>query len=376
MKRYTDIVLTCCVGLSLWLAHYIPAEVFDKILSPLLVTVTVTICFWGAFLIFRHTEGLRARKFWGYTLLFWGMTDLVYLVSSLVAPSQVMDMSAMSLTTYELLLGNLLGWVLLLYPTETLRPGWMSLRTALLQLIPMIALVLLDYLIPFNLRPLIALYPFALISLLVSHVHTYKTWSEENFSTLEDIDVQWIISYLWRVILVGAVYVYICATHSPTRGFTQLWLTIYLFAYATEQIINRPDPWKMVRQHEEEKSQPHPVTERHSPTENDSLRRKLDKWMEQEKPFTNPDFQLADLGEVLPMNRTYLSLFVKSEYGCSFYQFVNHHRIEEAKRLKREHPEMKIEELATRCGFSSRNVFTNIFTRETGKSPRDWFKKM
>ena len=81
------------------------------------------------------------------------------------------------------------------------------------------------------------------------------------------------------------------------------------------------------------------------------------------------------MGEVLPMNRTYLSQFIKAEYGCSFYQFVNHLRIEEAKRLKLAHPELKMEEIATRCGFSCRNVFSNVFARETGMSPREWYKK-
>jgi AraC-like DNA-binding protein len=97
--------------------------------------------------------------------------------------------------------------------------------------------------------------------------------------------------------------------------------------------------------------------------------------MEHEKPYANPDFQLADLREVLPMNRTYLSHFIKSEYGCTFYQFVNRYRIAEAKRLKLAHPELKAEEVAGMCVFSSRNVFTNVFTREEGISPREWYKK-
>ena len=378
MRQLQDIVLTASVLLSLWLAHYIPADVFEKVLSPVLFTATVTVALFGAFLVLRHADGIRVRKVWGYTLLFWGVTDLVYLVSTLIASSQVMDIGAEHLTIHELLLGNLLGWVLLLYPTEALRPGWMCARTALWQLLPMIALVALDYFVPLNLRPFIALYPFALISLLISHVRAYKTWSEDTFSTLDDIDIQWIIHYLWMVVLVGVVYVYLCATHTPTRGFTQLWLTVFMFIYATEQILYRPDPWTMVRKREKEKSQEQeepPVLESRPSPENEDLRRKLDQWMDQEKPFVNPDFQLADLGEVLPMNRTYLSHFIKAEYGCTFYQFVNHYRVEEAKRLKLANPDMKMDELATCCGFSSRNVFTNVFTRETGMSPHRWFKK-
>ncbi|MBQ2173109.1 MAG: AraC family transcriptional regulator [Bacteroidales bacterium] len=75
------------------------------------------------------------------------------------------------------------------------------------------------------------------------------------------------------------------------------------------------------------------------------------------------------------MNRTYLSQFIKAEYGCTFYQFVSRYRVAEAKRLKLEQPDLKMDEIAARCGFSSRTVFSNVFTREEGVSPREWFKK-
>ena len=94
--------------------------------------------------------------------------------------------------------------------------------------------------------------------------------------------------------------------------------------------------------------------------------------MDEKKPYLNPDFQLNDLRAVLPMNRTYLSQFVNSEYGCSFYMLVNRYRIAEAKRLMTEQPDLKIQDIADRCGFSSRRVFSQIFTRETGTTPTEW----
>ena len=374
MKQGFFIITTVCVALSLWLSRYIPAGAFEEILSPLLFTTTVTVAFYGSFLVFKHADGLRIRRVWGWTLLIWGLIDFIYLVSYIFARSQVMDISAQHISTIELLLGNLLGWVLLLYPTEAVRPGWLSFRTGLWQVLPMYVLVGLDYLIPLSLRPLIALYPFALIPLLITHVRTYKNWCEENFSTLDAFDVQWIIHYLWMVALVGVNYIFICVTQAPARGFTQLWFTIFMFAYSTEQILYRKDPWEMVRGREKAE-EPEAVTEPASSSENSELRQKLDHWMEQEKPYVNPAFQLSDLGAVLPMNRTYLSQFIKTEYGCTFYQFVSRYRVAEAKRLKLEQPELKMDEIAARCGFSSRTVFSNVFTREEGVSPREWFKK-
>lgn len=99
-----------------------------------------------------------------------GLSDLVYLIGWAAAPKQVMDMGATELTDYELLLGNILGWVMLLYPTEALRPGWLTWKTALWQLLPMFALVGLDYLVPVNLSPIIACYPYVLLALLFTHM--------------------------------------------------------------------------------------------------------------------------------------------------------------------------------------------------------------
>lgn len=370
MKQGFIYISTASVLLSVWLSQFIPADVFDKILSPLLFACTVAVAFFGAFLVFKHADGMRMRKAWGGALLVWGIVDTFYILGWALAPSQVMDIGAQNLNTYELLLGNLLGWVLLLYPTEALRPGWLSFRHVMWHLLPMFALVALDYIIPFNLRFFISLYPFVLIGFLISHVKAYKAWCEENYSTLEDIDVRWLVHYLWMVVLVGAIYIYICVTHHPSRGFTQLWFTIAMFAYSTEQILYRKDPWEMVRGREKaEEPEPEAVSSQ------DALRQKLDLWMEQERPYVNPAFQLSDLGAVLPMNRTYLSQFIKAEYGCTFYQFVSRYRVAEAKRLKLEQPNLKMEEIAARCGFSSRNVFSNVFTRETGMSLRDWYKK-
>ncbi|MBQ7467988.1 MAG: AraC family transcriptional regulator [Bacteroidales bacterium] len=370
MKQGFFIITTVCVALSLWLSRYISVATFEEVLSPLLFTITVTVAFFGSFLVFKHADGLRIRRVWGWTLLIWGLIDSTYLVGHIFAHSQIMDMGAQHITTIELFLGNLLGWVLLLYPTEAVRPGWLSVKTGLWQVLPMCVLIGLDYLIPLSLRPLIALYPLALIPLLLTHIRVYKNWCEENFSTLDAFDVQWIIRYMWMVVLVGVNYIFICVTQAPARGFTQLWFTIFMFAYSTEQILCRKDPWEMVRGREKaEEPEPEAVSSQ------DALRQKLDLWMEQEKPYVNPAFQLSDLGAVLPMNRTYLSQFIKAEYGCTFYQFVSRYRLAEAKRLKLEQPDLKMDEIAARCGFSSRTVFSNVFTREEGVSPREWFKK-
>ena len=361
------VVIVAIVVLSSYLAQFIPDSIYDNVLTPVFNVGTFTAAFACAWIVFRHSENLRIRHMWVYALLLWGLGDLSYLVCYLIAPMQLMNMGAEHLTVYELFIGNLLGWVMVLYPTETLRPGWLTWKTVLWQLLPMAALVALDYIVPFSLRLLIALYPYALLAMVLTHIRRYRQWCEDNFSTLDNMDVQWIIRYCIMLVLIGLNYVYICIGSGHTRGFTQQWFVIFMLVYSTEQILFRKDPWEELLK-EDEKFDNTSSSDEASPAN----RQLFEQWMDEKKPYLNPDFQLNDLRAVLPMNRTYLSQFVNSEYGCSFYMLVNRYRIAEAKRLLTEQPDLKIQDIADRCGFSSRRVFSQIFTRETGTTPTEW----
>lgn len=364
------VILTAIVALSIWASRFIPEEYFDSAITPILMSASTAVALCCAWISFRHTEGYRMRRIWGWTLLLWGILDGLYVISWLFMGKPVMNMGAYELTTMELALGNLLGWSLLMFPTEALRPGWLNVRRALYQLLPMFALVALDYFLPVNLRLLVALYPVFLLALLFTHVREYRLWCEDNFSSLEDIDEKSILRYMSVGFLVALVYFYMCVSHDHARGFTQQWLAIFALAYGTDLVLFRRDPWEQMMQSiksettkEDVQSQP-----------NEEYRRALEEWMEKEKPYRNPNFKLVDLQGVLPMNRTYLSQFIHSEYDCSFYLFVNRYRVEEAKRLMKEDPDIKMADVSLSCGFSSPSVFSRTFTAIAGLSPSEWQK--
>lgn len=364
------LILVAVVALSIWASRFIPDDYFDSAITPILMSASTAVALCCAWITARHTEGYRVRKIWFLTLVLWGLLDGIYVISWVFMGKPVMNMGAYKLTTMELALGNLLGWSLLLFPTEALRPGWLNFRRALLQILPMYALLALDYILPVDLRILVALYPLVLIALLFTHVREYRVWCEDNFSSLEDVDERRIIRYIFVGFVIVAVYTYICISHEHARGFTQQWLVIFTLIYGTDLTLFRRDPWEQVWESiknnaPEEAVQLQP---------NEAYRQALEEWMGKEKPYRNPDFKLVDLQKVLPMNRTYLSQFIHAEYGCSFYLFVNRFRVEEAKRLMTEHPDMKMADVSSNCGFSSPSVFSRTFSTMTGQSPREWRK--
>ena len=358
------------------LSHFLPVEFFENVLAPFQATAIMTVCLSGAWLLFRHTEGSRVRLAWAWTLLVWGVTEALLVVLSAIWHLPTLHSGTDPLSSVSIVAGNILGWALILYPTEALRPGWMNFRRALTQVLPLIALLVVDYFIPWNLASLLTLYPVVLVVLLMAHVHAYRKWCEENYSSLDDIDSQWIVRYLAMLAAVGLSFFYLCVSHNPNRLFMQNILLFVMVVYSTEKILLRKDPWEGMVVNEEGELPIEEEPETVDTLANAAYRAKLEQWMQEKKPYLNPNFRLIDMREVLPLNRTYLSQLIHSEYDSTFYQFVNRYRIEEAKRLLHENPDMRIEDVASGSGFSSREVFTRVFTKETGVTPREWSKKV
>lgn len=361
------LVLLTLVGLSYWLAPLIPHKVFYEIISPVQNTAIITVTLLCTWAMIRHTDGIRVRYVQARIM---GTISAIMIagisyrmsVNAELLPAE----GTFSFEGWEMVCGDLLAWLILAYPSELLRPGWLTWKSGLKRLLPVLVLGAIDLFVPWDLRWLLALVPVVWVALLFRHVHYYRLYAEENYGSVEQTDERWIIRYLTMVLVLGISYIYICFSEEPTRLFTQEWLMFFVIIYTNDQIIFHSKPWIENAEEEEEE-------EEEATIEIDADNRaKLEQWMETEKPYLNPDFRLNDLRQVLPLNRTYLSQLINAEYGCNFYQFVTNYRIEEAKRLMREQPDLKMQDIAEQCGFSSPVVFSRIFVRETGETPSEW----
>lgn len=360
------VMVTAVLMLSYWATGVvIPAELSEHWLWPLLNACIATLCFFGAWLCFKHNDDNRIRIAWAVALLLWGLLEAVLVTGVILYDIPIVKPGTETLTGNAMIVGCLFAWILFIYPLEALRPDHFVWWRSLLQLLPLPVMAILDYFLSIDLRLVIALYPLWLLGILVVQIRKYRQWCEDNFSTMDNIDAQWLMRYIVMLVIAGGSFFWLCVSNDPSRVVTQDLYLLYMIAYTTERVLYRPDPWKQLRTTvSEEPEEVNPL--------NATYRATMEAWLDKEKPYLNPDFQLTDLRQVLPMNRSYLSRFINSAYGRSFYQWVSGLRIEEAKRLMTEHPELKIQDVAERCGFSSRSVFTQVFTRETGVNPREW----
>ena len=99
----------------------------------------------------------------------------------------------------------------------------------------------------------------------------------------------------------------------------------------------------------------------------------LERLMNEEKVFLEPDLNLIDLAQRLGTNRTYLSLAVRQFSGKSFSDYVNYARIMYAQDLLLRGESTKNVEYS--CGYISSSTFYRQFQKITGYSPSVWLRK-
>ena len=364
-------VLLVAMLVSYLLAPFIPLDIYRSIVYPTQVTALITVLLVSTWAMSRHLEGIRVRYVFAWitgtlaVLMIAGAAYRLFTHADFQAAEGIFGFAG-----WEMVGGDLIAWLLLAYPSELVKPGWLTLRGALRRILPVIVLGVIDWYFAIDLRWLLALVPVVWVGLLFKHLRDYRKYCETNFGSVEQTDEQWVIRYLVMILVLGVSYVYLSFSSEPTRLFTQEWLLLFVLVYTNDQVIFRSKPW--IEEEGKEMNEESAETEEAKMESNAEYRRILENWMNAEKPYLNPEFRLLDMRQVLPLNRTYLSQLINTEYGCNFYQFVTNYRIEEAKRLMREHPDMKFQEIAEQCGFSSPTVFSRIFSREVGMSPREW----
>ncbi|MFN3557200.1 MAG: helix-turn-helix domain-containing protein [Bacteroidales bacterium] len=98
------------------------------------------------------------------------------------------------------------------------------------------------------------------------------------------------------------------------------------------------------------------------------IRNGMTKLFEKEMIFKNPDLKIWDVSQMLGTNRTYVSRFINAEYERNFCNHVNHYRVQYAKRLLEENPDLTNEQIAELSGFGSQNSLYRAFQASEGIS--------
>lgn len=85
----------------------------------------------------------------------------------------------------------------------------------------------------------------------------------------------------------------------------------------------------------------------------------------------NKKLTLNETAGLFGISPNYLGQQFMKHTNCSFNEYVNRAKIEEAKKLLRQN-DLKIYEISDRLGFESSFYFSKVFKKQCGISPRDW----
>ncbi len=84
---------------------------------------------------------------------------------------------------------------------------------------------------------------------------------------------------------------------------------------------------------------------------------------------------ISDLAGTFNLNPTYMSRIFKQQTGRTPTRYLTELRINKAKKILSENPELEIKEISSRIGFQDQGYFSRLFKKETGISPIDYKKK-
>ncbi len=215
----------------------------------------------------------------------------------------------------------------------------------------------------------------------------YKAYLQANFSETSDISFPWLQKFL-VVFLISQViwfaYLIVDLLSPQELSYIEYWyayfawgLVIYyvsIAAYGIHPQLVIPLAFEPFAADKESIS-----TEQLSSNGSSGLRtlaQQLISYLEQEKPYLQPDLTLNQLAQQLKVPSATLSKCINELFDQNFNELINRFRVRcmKAKLLDESFQHLSILGIAFDCGFRSKATFNRAFRKHTGTSPSDFRK--
>lgn len=106
----------------------------------------------------------------------------------------------------------------------------------------------------------------------------------------------------------------------------------------------------------------------------DHMSTKLTTLMREQQLYKNANLTLPELAKRIQVSVPVLSQFLNDNLEQSFSTYVNQWRIEEAKRLLLEQPNLTMDLIAEACGYNSQSTFYSAFKQFENSTPAKYRK--
>ncbi len=198
---------------------------------------------------------------------------------------------------------------------------------------------------------------------------------QQRFSNIDDISLLW-LSY--AAFGFSGIWILRLAAYFPMNIFGYHWQDLAGAAanYPTSLLIAIMVILGLSQQRAVSVApvEPQPTPGNGSERINPQQIEKLEHLMEAVKIYEDPDLDVDGLADSMGMSARSLSSLINGHYNKNFYEFVNHYRATEAKRLLRdqEHEGLTIQQVFEKAGFASKSTFNTFFKKATGQTPSEY----
>jgi AraC-like DNA-binding protein len=107
---------------------------------------------------------------------------------------------------------------------------------------------------------------------------------------------------------------------------------------------------------------------------NGDYARRLEDLMTRVKVYQDPELNREGLADSVGISPRSLTTLVNQHFGMTFYEFVNHYRIQEAKAKLADpaNANVTVQRIFEDAGFNSKSTFNTFFKKETGSTPSEF----
>jgi len=101
------------------------------------------------------------------------------------------------------------------------------------------------------------------------------------------------------------------------------------------------------------------------------------QYMEESRPYLNPELKLSELATSLDIHPNHLSQVINERFQQNFFDFINGYRVEEAKKRLSDPVSNRdtLLKIALDCGFNNKVSFNNYFKKLTDQTPSSFRKE-
>lgn len=206
-----------------------------------------------------------------------------------------------------------------------------------------------------------------------------------NFSRAENVNLDWlrklvyIFGSVWTLLMVVAtihhvfsLFSWIFCTDGISLSLSIFIILIGYYGLKQKEIFSFPEKESFILEPKPEKYSGSSLKE----SEARLYLEKLNRFMEEAKPYLSPDLNLPQLAKEVDIPSHYLSQVINENIGLNFFDFINRQRVEDVKSKISDprYNNFSILGIAFESGFNSKSAFNRVFKNITGLTPSEYKK--